>query len=180
MVLQNYHFDALDEVIGKSAEVAALAELWSSYAQGFKYDAAKCELWCKPGWLKIWLRAAKERKYSECRILMHGMRSQNYHLLAKDMSGFDFNFSQQGAKRWGFYAACSDHIASDYNKHGGGSLPDGTGVIGLLLIKKGAGAGAYEHYHLGSGRATYGYQVNDAYAVHDQMLWLPIGLAFAR
>ena len=68
----------------------------------------------------------------------------------------------------------------DYNKHGGGPLPDGTGVIGLLLIKKGAGAGAYEHYHLGSGRATYGYQVNDAYAVHDQMLWLPIGLAYAR
>ena len=57
---------------------------------------------------------------------------------------------------------------------------DGTGVIGLLLIKKGAGAGAYEHYHLGSGRATYGYQVNDAYAVHDQMLWLPTGLAYAR
>ena len=111
---------------------------------------------------------------------MRGMPSQNYHLLAKDMSGFDFNFSQQGAKRRGFYASCSDHIASDYNKHGGGSLPDGTGVIGLLLIKKGAGAGAYEHYHLGSGRATYGYQVNDAYAVHDQMLWLPIGLAYAH
>ena len=53
-------------------------------------------------------------------------------------------------------------------------------MIGLLLIKKGAGAGAYEHYHLGSGRATYGYQVNDAYAVHDQMLWLPIGLAYAH
>ena len=77
-------------------------------------------------------------------------------------------------------AGCSDHIASDYNAHGGGPLPDGTGVIGLLLIKKGAGAGAYEHYHLGSGRATYGYQVNDAYAVHDQMLWLPIGLAYAH
>ena len=60
-----------------------------------------------------------------------------------------------------------------------GSLPDGTGVIGLLLIKKHAGAGAYEHYHLGSHRGTYGYQVNDAYAVHDQMLWLPIGLAYA-
>ena len=36
-----------------------------------------------------------------------------------------------------------------------------------------------EHYHLGSGRASYGYQVNDAYAVHEQMLWLPIGLAYA-
>ena len=82
--------------------------------------------------------------------------------------------------RLGTAGCSSDHIASDYNKHGGGSLPDGTGVIGLLLIKKGAGAGAYEHYHLGSGRATYGYTVNDAYAVHDQMLWLPIGLAYAR
>ena len=46
--------------------------------------------------------------------------------------------------------------------------------------KKGAGAGAYEHYHLGSHRSTYGYQVNDAYAVHDQMLWLPLGLAYAK
>ena len=43
-----------------------------------------------------------------------------------------------------------------------------------------AGAGAYEHYHLGSGRATYGYSVNDAYAVHDQMLWLLLGLAHAK
>ena len=84
------------------------------------------------------------------------------------MSGFDMNFSQQGAKRWGFYAACSDHIASDYNSYGGGSFPDGTGVIGLLLIKKGAGAGAYEHYHLGSHRGGPArYQVNDAYAVRD-------------
>ena len=53
-----------------------------------------------------------------------------------------------------------------------------TALIGLLLIKE--SAGAYEHYHLGSERATYGYQVHDAYAVHDQMLWLPIGLAYAR
>ena len=34
--------------------------------------------------------------------------------------------------------------------------------------------------HLGSHRGNYGYQVNDAYAVHDQMLWLPIGLAYAQ
>ena len=27
---------------------------------------------------------------------------------------------------------------------------------------------------------VHGYQVNDAYAVHDQMLWLPIGLAYAH
>eukprot|EP00966_Prymnesium_polylepis_P094849 2196408-Prymnesium_polylepis.1 len=60
-MLQNYHFDAADLPTISSAEAAALAELWSSYAQGFKYNPAKCELWCKPGWLKIWLRAAKER-----------------------------------------------------------------------------------------------------------------------
>ena len=112
---------------------------------------------------------------------MFHMRSQNYHLLAKDMSGFDFNFSQQGAKRWGFYAACSDHIASEYNAMGGGSLPDGIGVIGLLLIKAKAGPGAYEHYHLGSHRGgPSSYGINDAYAVRDQMLWLPIGLAHAK
>ena len=36
--------DAADEIVGKSAEVAAFAEMWSSYAQGFKYHRAKCEL----------------------------------------------------------------------------------------------------------------------------------------
>ena len=119
---------------------------------------------------------------NEARILMHGMRSQNYHLLAKDLSGFDFNFSQQGAKRWGLYAACSDHIASDYNASGGGTFPDGTGVIGRPLIyKRNAGAGAYEHYHLGSNRGgPSSYSVNDAYAVRDQLLWLPIGLAHTK
>ena len=180
-MLQQYHFDEPDVVIPKSTEIAAIAEQWSSYAQGFKYDPNKCEMWVKPNWMHMWLRAAKERGYNEARILMHGMRSQNYHLLAKDLSGFDFNFSQQGAKRWGFYAACSDHIASDYNAQSGGPLPDGTGVIGLLLIKKGAGAGAYEHYHLGSHRGgPQSYSINDAYAVRDQMLWLPLGLAYAK
>ena len=38
-----------------------------------------------------------------------------------------------------------------------------------------------EHYHLGSHRGgPSSYQVNDAYAVHDQMLWLPLGLAYAK
>lgn len=180
-LLRNNQFDGPDTVIGDSTEVAALAEMWSSFGQCFKYDSKKSELWVKPNWIRMWLRVAKERKYFECRILMHGMRSQNYHLLAKDLSGFDFNFSQQGAKRWGFYASCSDHIASEYNACGGGKMPDGSGVIGLLLIKKGAGQGAYEHYHLGSGRpGGPGSSVCDAYAVRDQMLWLPIGLAYAK
>eukprot|EP00854_Cymbomonas_tetramitiformis_P012656 gene12656-14962_t len=179
--LTGYHFDAPDSIAMKSVEVAELAEQWSSYAQGFEYDPNKSELWVKPNWLHFWLRAAKERGYNEARILMHGVRSQNYHLLAKDLSGFDFNFSNQGAKKWGFYASCSDHIASDYNASGGGSFPDGTGVIGLLLIKRNAGLGAYEHYHLGSHRGgPSSYQVNDAYAVRDQTLWLPFGLAYAK
>jgi len=98
---------------------------------------------------------------------MHGMRSNSYSLLAGDLSGFDMNWSQHGAKKWGFYAACSDHIASDYNAQGGG-CPDGTAVIGFLLIKRNAQAGSYEHYHLGSARSgAPGYGINDAYAVRD-------------
>lgn len=180
-MLSAYDFDGPDQTIKKSAEVALLAEMFSSYAQGFEYDPNKCELWLKPNWLKMWLRTAKERKYNECRLLMHGMKTQNYHLLAKDLSGFDFNFSQHGVKRWGFYAACSDHIASDYNAQNGGSMPDGSAVIGLLLIKRNAGQGAYEHYNLFSHRAaSLSSSVKNAYAVRDQMLWLPLGLAYAK
>ena len=58
--------------------------------------------------------------------------------------------------------------------------PGHDGLVGGAARASDQVAGAYEHYHLGSGRATYGYQVNDAYAVHDQMLWLPIGLAYAH
>ena len=179
--LKQLNFDEPDCIVSNSAEVAALAEMWSSYAQGFSYDPNKCELWVKPNWLRMWLRAAKERKYNEARILMHGMRSQNYNLLANNLAGFDFNFNHNGAKQWGFYASCSDHIASEYNAMGGGSLPDGTGVIGLLLTKPRASTGAYEHYHLGSRRGgPSSHRVNDAYAVRDQMLWLPLGLAYAK
>lgn len=202
-ILDNTEFDAPDRIVkhpvgttvkkGETAAqraedqaaceaLAALAEEFSSYAQGFKYDAKKCEVWLKPDWLKVWVRCAKERGYSEARVLMHGMRSNKYQLLAKDLTGFDMNWSQHGAKKWGFYASCSDHIASDYNAQGG-KTTDGTAVIGLLLIKPNAGMGAYEHYQLGSGRggpSSTSANYNDAYAVRDQLLWLPLGLATAK
>ena len=132
----------------------------------------------KPLWLKVWLTAARNRKFNEARVLMHGMRSNDYEKLAKDMSGFDMNFSRDGRFRFGFYASASDHIACDFNG-GHGKHPDGTFNIGLLWIKPTALNGAYEHYHHGSSRHPASSGVNDAFAVRDQLLWLPIGLAVA-
>ena len=63
-MLAGYHFDEPNAVVPKSAEVMALTEQWSSYAQGFEYDPNKCELWVEPNWLHVWLRTAWERKYN--------------------------------------------------------------------------------------------------------------------
>ena len=56
-------------------------------------------------------------------------------------------------------------------------------MIGLRLTKNRVGIGAYEPYNL-SSNAYHGSQVgyaghNDAIAVRDQFLWLPLGLAVA-
>lgn len=179
-LLQKHDFIQDDKIEKGSKEVAALATLFSSFGRKFEYDPLVSELWLKPDWLKLWLRVAKQRNYNEARVLMHGMRTGQYQQLGKDVSGFDFNFSKEGARKWGFYGSCSDAIASHYNKESR-TQTDGTAVIGLLLIKPNAGEGAYEHYNLGS---TLGLSndktILDAYAVRDQLLWLPLGLAIAK
>lgn len=178
-MLATVDFDQADAVIKGSQAIADLATMVSKAGQGFSYDVGQCELWVKPLWLKVWLTAAKTRKFNDARFLMHGMRSNEYHKLAGDMSGFDMNFSQDGRMRYGFYASASDHIASDYNG-GMGKYPDGSFNVGLLWTKSSAQHGAYENYHLGSLRYLQGQtRHNDAYAVRDQLLWLPLGLAVA-
>ena len=119
--------------------VADLATMFSSFAQQFKYDASKSQLWVKPPWFETVLEAAKTHGYRECRILMHGCRTGDYNKLAADPTGFDIGRSNHGAKKWGFYGACSDHIASDYasyarNRDNSLKFPDGTAYIGLLFV----------------------------------------------
>jgi hypothetical protein len=197
--LSTYDFSALPEPANKKdikgvytggAEgklVAELAQTFSSFAQKFTYCPSSSQLWVKPPWFETVLEAAKTRGYRECRILMHGCRSGDYDKLAADPTGFDIGRSNHGAKKWGFYGACSDHIASDYasyarNNSGALKYPDGTAYIGLLFVKSNAGAGAYEHYNLGSTRpgSLQDRNVCDAFAVRDQCLWLPVGLAMAK
>lgn len=182
LYLGRHNFDTPDVISKGGADgklIADLATMYSSWGQGFQYDASKCQMWLKPNFLRMWLRCAKERKWGETRLCMHGMRSGQYEELGKDMSGFNFDFSQHGVKKWGFYCSASDHIASDYNG-GRGTYPDGTAVIVLLLIKRNAREGSYEHYKLGSNRGgAIDVSVRDAYAVRDQMLVLTLGLAIA-
>jgi hypothetical protein len=197
--LNDFDFTALPDVKSKTVIhgvvtggeqgkwIASLAELFSSFGQKFTYDAAKCQLWVKPPWFRVWLDAANQRGYRECRILMHGCRNGEYDKIAADPTGFDMARSHIGAKKWGFYGACSDHIASEYasyarNQDGSLMYPDGTAYMGLLLVKDNAPMGAYEHYHLGCSRpgSLADRSANDAFAVRDQCLWLPLGLAFAK
>ncbi len=167
--------------------VAELAQTFSSFGQKFTYCPHGSQLWVKPPWFETVLEAAKTRGYRECRILMHGCKTGDYDKLAADPTGFDIGRSNHGAKKWGFYGACCDHISCDYasyarNSDGTLMYPKGTAYIGLLFVKPNAGPGAYEHYFLGSGQpgSLQDSKFNDAFAVRDQCLWLPVGLALAK
>lgn len=181
-LLKQVDFDLPDAIEKGSQVVADLAALLSSAGQGFTYNVQECQLWIKPLWLKVWLTVAKTRKFSDARLLMHGMRSGEYQKLATDISGFDMSNSADGRHHYAFYGATSDHIPSDYH---GGKHPPGSCYIGLLWVKAQAKEGAYTNYHLGSHKYPKNSIMTnskhlDAYAVHDQLLWLPIGLAVAN
>ena len=186
----NIH-EGMHEVVGHQA-LADLATYWSSFSYGFKYDATKTELWVKPQWLASWLTVAQTRGDFEVRVVGHGVRSGDFASLAKDPAGFNLAYSREGRVGFGCYVSPLDCIPADYTS-AGGTHPDGTMVLGLLLVFKSstpttgtstsansyqAQNGAYDFYHLGSGRSGYlasSYTVNDAYNVRDQTLLLPLG-----
>ena len=177
-LLSNYNFDGqTDSKIAGFSAIGDVAELFSSYAQNFKYNRKRCELWRKPDYFKLWLRIARDRGYKSCRLLMHG--SGNYAHMEKDAAGFDMAYARGGVKKHALYGAASDHVASDYNC--ASNCPRGSAMLMLLLTKPSAGLGAYEQYHLGShthAGASVGQA--DAFAVRDQLLVLPLGLAIAQ
>lgn len=102
--------------------------------------------------------------------------SCRYKQMEKDPAGFDMGFSRSGAKGFAIYAAASDHLAADYNARGGGT--EGSCVLCLLLVKEGAGPGAYEQYHLGSARTSAAG--DNAFAIRDARLILPLGYVHAK
>ena len=177
-LLSSYNFDSQTDskLVGFSA-IGDVAELFSSYGQNFKYDRQRCELWRKPDYFKLWLRIARERGYKHCRLLMHG--SGSYAQIEKDAAGFNMACARGGVKKHALYGAASDHVASDYNC--ASNCPRGSAMLILLLTKPSAGLGAYEQYQLGS-HSHKGASVGqaDAFAVRDQLLALPLGLAVAK
>ena len=196
-----YDFDTQDKVVHGSQLIADLATQFSSVSYGAKYDVPKCQAWYKPAFTRLWLMNAKQRGFTECRVCMHGNKDGSYHLLSQDITGFNMNFSGQGAHKWGAYLSGSDHLAWDKRYNNLNKYPAGSGCIGLLLIKpdcpnclKGYGCynnkdpkmaheGAYHHYNMpvddGHKRSEVNGKLN-AYALRDQMLWLPLGLAVAK
>ena len=184
------------------AGLAGLAELWSSFSCGFRYDPARTQLWVKPFLLCRWLTLLHHREY-EVRVVGHGVRSGRYDQLAKDPSGFNVAKSQHGAHGYGVYVSPFDAIPADYGRRstqlpGAPVYPDGTFVLALLLTEPGAGTlgrpahegGGMKWFHLGSARpgyiengpsgATPGNLPLDAIVVKDPSLLLPLGLVVAR
>ena len=75
----------------------------------------------------------------------HACRNGDYDKL-RPINRIHTGRSNHGAKKWGFYGACSDHIASEYAAHARRNnklmYPDGSAYIGLLFVKDDAGEGA--------------------------------------
>ena len=183
------------------AGLAGLAELWSSFSCGFRYDPARTQLWVKPFLLGRWLTLLHDREY-EVRVVGHGVRSGRYDRLAKDPAGFKPECWHEHGN--GIYVSPLDAIPADLGRSstGGGpsarAYPDGTFVLALLLTEPGAakmGKPPHEDwqtkwFHLGSARrgyiengpsgATPGNRPLDAIVVKDPSLLLPLGLVVAR
>ena len=121
--------------------LAGLAELWSSFSCGFRYDPARTQLWVKPFLLGRWLTLLHDREY-EVRVVGHGVRSGRYDQLAKDPAGFKPESWHEHGN--GIYVSTFDAIPADCGRSstGGGpsarAYPDGTLVLALLLTEPGA------------------------------------------
>ena len=178
-LLSNYNFDGqTDSKLAGFSAIGDVAELFSSYAQNFKYDRTRCELWRKPDYLKLWLRIARDRQYKHCRLLMHA--SGSYAKMEKDPATFDMGYAKKGQKGYAVYGSLSDHIASEHQyccNH-----PPGTAVVMLLLTKPSAQENVYELFYRGTHKhnTTSAHAKVDACAVYDQLLVLPLGLAVAQ
>ena len=181
------------------AGLAGLAELWSSFSCGFRYDPARTQLWVKPFLLCRWLTLLHHREY-EVRVVGHGVRSGRYDQLAKDPAGFKPECWHEHGN--GIYVSPLDAVPADFGRPSTGgdpsAYPDGTFVLALLLTEPGAGKlgnGPHENYqtkwfHLGSARrgyigngpsgATPDYLPLDAIVVKDPSLLLPLGLVVAQ
>jgi hypothetical protein len=171
--LDSYSFDQ-DQWCAPSAGLANLAELFSSFGKGYKYDRHKTEIWCKPIILKLWMMTALHRGFKHCRICLHSAGS--YTELRDDFAGSDA----------GFGVALSDHVAVWYQKQRNGEYPQGSCVVGLLLTASYVDRGVYEkltHLHNATPvyseaeRAFRGFR--DMVVVRDRYMWLPLGLAVA-
>ena len=179
--LSNCDFSCEHEYECGSSAIADLATKFSSCGMKFDYDPSKCEMWTKPSALTAWLTTAKAHGYNKARLVMHGSKSDTYAKMRDSPLGLDMHFSDYGAQGYGLYVACSDHIPTTYND----GCPNGTAVIGLLLIKGGFNTEAdFVRYQLqGSASRLYrhsarGYQ--DAYCIRNVHLFLPLGLAVAK
>ena len=56
---------------------------------------ARSEKWVKPTVLRLWLELARERKYTHCRLVMHGGDKKTYDGIRADRIGFDLRCVRQ-------------------------------------------------------------------------------------
>ena len=178
--LKEYSFDPKSEqIVHRSQNIQNLATLFSSFSHKYEYDQSKCELWVKPFALQTFLRAGLTRKYTKARLVMHG--SNDYGSLRKDSYSFDLKYSNT-ANRYGpgIYCGFTNEVPNHYNRPSG--LPDGSGVLGVVLFPDTPHAGHSIQYSIGnmSGKNVQGELLKDCCVVRDQMCFLALGLAVAK
>lgn len=178
--LKEYSFDPKSEqIVHQSQNIQYLATLFSSFSHNYEYDPSKCELWAKPFALQTFLRAGLTRKYTNARLVMHG--STDYDSLRKDPYSFDIKYSST-TNRYGpgIYCGLTNDVPYHYNKSSG--LPDGSGVLGVVLFPDTPSEGHSIQYSIVnmSGKNARGELLKDCCVVRDQMCFLALGLAVAK
>ena len=113
------------------AGLAGLAELWSSFSCGFRYDPARTQLWVKPFLLGRWLTLLHDREY-EVRVVGHGVRSGRYDQLAKDPAGFKPESWHEHGN--GIYVSPFDAIPADCGRSSTGGGPSARAIVYMMVI----------------------------------------------
>ena len=132
-----------------SLSLAKLATTFASFGSQFNYlssdpSKCRCESFVKPVALKMWLKLAESRGYTNARVVMHGGSTAEYNAIKNDHFGFNMRYAsnpymgQRGngtAHGQGIYFGLSDHVTKSYNTDTsrGGTEKTGSGILSLFL-----------------------------------------------
>ena len=193
--LHQYDFNVSESVESFNSQLslslAKLATTFASFGSQFNYlssdpSKCRCESFVKPVALKMWLKLAESRGYTNARVVMHGGSTAEYDAIKNDTFGFNMRYAsnpymgQRGngaAHGQGIYFGLSDHVTRSYNTDAsrGGIEKTGSGILSLFLSEPrlDIATGSYTVFSLSHPDPQSG--LGNCVVVHELPLILALG-----